>query len=75
MRSKGELTMNPQATYSQHKPVKEILARHKIYNSTGLALYDINQMTRRQVYSFLKARGFTYNRERQQWIALASATE
>lgn len=59
--------MEQETTRTERKPIKEILARHKIYNTTELALYDINQMTRRQVYSFLKARGFTYNRERQQW--------
>lgn len=63
--------METKVTHTEHKPIKEILARHKVYNTTGLGLYEINQMTRRQVYSFLKARGFTYDWKRQQWSATA----
>ena len=51
----------------EHKPIKEVLGRNEFYWKIRLGLWEINQLTRRQVYSLLKARGYTYIRKEQRW--------
>lgn len=49
------------------KPIREILGRMTIYKQEEPAMAELSQMTRRQVYSYLKARGYCYSIALQEW--------